>query len=132
MTFSLLSNADCVELNATWQQRSKALFEKAVVSRFVSDMVDRAIERDLKTELLEAMKMARKPNEIWVSAGLCYDDNHRFTEEGFGNRWLSIKQLIYRTDALAELAKQLGPQIKVSPLYENNVIFLKIQFVPSA
>jgi hypothetical protein len=128
MPFSLLSNADCAELKAAWQQRSAAVFEKAVVDRFVSDLVDLCIERDIKSQLLGAIKYAKSPQDIWVSAGRCYEADYRFYIDG---RWMSIKQLIYRTDALTRLAEALGPGIKIRPLYDHNLIFLKIEFWPS-
>jgi hypothetical protein len=131
MPFQLLSVADANELANAWNQREADLFEKAVVQEFITVMIDKAIERDLKKELMDTISYITQRENLWVSAGLCYQHDHRFTAPN-SNRWMSIKQLIYRTDALAQLAKELGPGIRVRPLYDDGVIFFKYEFWPSA
>jgi len=129
MSFRLLTVADDVELNGKWQQRSKELFEKSIVDSFVDEMVHIEIERDLKKQLLDKMNMSSNPDQLWIYAGRSYDPNYRFTlPSASPKRWISIKQLIYRTDALDQLAAQLGRNIKVRPLYLNGLIYFKIEF----
>lgn len=128
MPFQLLSADDVRQMNVSWNTRWRDLFVKRVVDEFVSVHVDRAIERDLRVELLQAIKYAREPRDLWVSSGLCYNENHRFW---IGRQSMTIKQLIYRTDALQRLAVEIGPQIKVSPLYQGGIIYLKIEFLPT-
>ena len=122
-------------LNDVWKQRNQAVFEDKVVAEFVSNIVHRTIERDLKAELLDTIKYAERKDQLWVSAGLCYDLDYRFTTDAccgvFAGKTMTIKQVIYRTDALEQIAKQLGPCIKVRPLYHNKKIFLKIEFWPT-
>jgi hypothetical protein len=130
MSFQLLSLDDAKELTNAWNQREAALVEKTVVRDFICEMVEMAIEKDLKSKLLEAVKHATSKEDLWVTAGICYDPSHRFTLPN-RNKWLSIKQLIYRTDALSQLARQLGPGILVRPLYKDGLIFFKYEFWPS-
>ena len=127
MPWTLFSAADIKSMGETWFKREQELFVKKVVDDFVEMHMDRAIKRDLHTEMLEAVKNARSPSDLSVSSGLCYDPNHRFY---VGNRWMSIKQLIYRTDALQRLAAEMGPQIKVRPSYWNDLIYIMIEFWP--
>ena len=127
MPWTLFSAADSEKMAQMWRNRSNDLFVKKVVDDFVEMHMDRAIKRDLHTEMLEAVKNARSPSDLSVSSGLCYDPNHRFY---VGNRWMSIKQLIYRTDALQRLAAEMGPQIKVRPSYWNDLIYIMIEFWP--
>lgn len=128
MPFQLLSAADVREVSNAWYDRRKAVFEKKVVDEWVSGMMDRLIEKDLKKQLLDVISYAKTPDELWVSAGYCYDQNYRFW---IGPQSMTIKQLIYRTDALQRLAKEIGSQIKVRPLYDDGMIFFKIEFWPT-
>jgi len=129
MPFRLLTDSDDAELNAVWRERSKEFFEKSVVNLFVDEMTDLEIQRDLKQQLLNTMKVSTRPEQIWVYAGRSYEPNYRFTLPSISpNRWISIKQLIYRTDALDRLEAKLGKNIKVQPLYENGIIYFKIEF----
>ena len=128
MSFQLLSAADFCEMSNAWSERSKAVFEKKVVDEWVSDMMDRLIEKDIKKQLLDVISYAKTPDELWISAGYCYEVNHRFW---VGHKSMTIKQLIYRTDALQRLAKEIGSQIKVRPLYDDGMIFFKIEFWPN-
>jgi hypothetical protein len=128
MSFQLFSPSDSEQMAQIWRNRSHTLFTKKVVDDFVDMHIDRAIKRDLHTEMFEAVKNARSPKDLAVSSGLCYDPNYRFY---VGNRWMSIKQLIYRTDALQRLAAELGPKIKVRPSYWNGLIYIMIEFWPN-
>ena len=116
------------EMNDLWRERRNAVFQKAVVDRFVADMVKFCHDRDLVHQMFDAIKHAKKASDLWVTAGRCYEPNYRFTEADYPGMWLSIKQLIYRTDALSQLADELGSCIKIRPLYQDDVIFLKIEF----
>ena len=129
MPFRLLTASDDVELAATWRERSKEFFEKSVVNGFVDEMTDLEIQRDLKQQLLNRMQTTARPEQLWVYAGRSYDPDYRFTLPSISpTKWLSIKQLIYRTDALDRLESQLGKNIKVKPLYENGLIYFKIEY----
>ena len=130
--YSLLSPAAVSEMNSAWHDRRAAVFQRAVINRFVWDMVDRAISKDLKGQLMNTIKSAKRPSDLWVTAGLCFEPNFRFVHADFPGMWISIKQLIYRTDALSQLAAKLGPCIKVRPMYEDDVIFLRVEFWPTA
>jgi len=66
--------------------------------------------------------------DLSVASGLCYEPDHRFWID---RQSMTIKQVIYRTDALERLAAELGPQIKVRPLYLNDVIYIMIEFWPT-
>ena len=130
--YSVLSPAAVSEMNSAWRDRRAALFQRVVVDRFVWEIVDRAISKDLKGQLMNTIKSAKRPSDLWVTADLCFEPNFRFVDFDFPGMWISIKQLIYRTDALSQLAAKLGPCIKVRPMYEDDVIFLRIEFWPTA
>jgi hypothetical protein len=130
--YSVLSPAAVSEMNSAWRDRRAALFQRVVVDRFVWDMVDRAISKDLKGRLMNTIKSAKRKSDLWVTADLCFEPNFRFVDFYFPGMWISIKQLIYRTDALSRLAAKLGPCIKVRPMYEDDVIFLRIEFWPTS
>lgn len=130
--YSVLSPAAVSEMNSAWRDRRAALFQRVVVDRFVWEIVDRAISKDLKGQLMNTIKSAKRPSDLWVTAGLCFEPNFRFVDFDFPGMWISIKQLIYRTDALSQLATKLGPCIKVRPMYEDDVIFLRVEFWPTA
>ena len=131
MPFQVISRSAIGEMSTLWRNRQNAVFEKEVVDKFVLDMTLMAISNDIEAQLLDKIKYAKYPKDLWVSAGRCYDPDYYFTLEGFGGKRLYIKQLIYRTDALQRLAKEFGEKIKVRPLYQNGVIFLKIEFWPN-
>ena len=128
MPFQLLTTADMNEFNKAWKERHRAVFVKKVVDEWYSDMLDRIIERGLKDQLLETIKRATSLEDLWVSAGFCYDDEYHWED---GELSLSIKQLIDNTDALSRLATSIGPQIKIVPLYKNDMVFFQIMFCPN-
>jgi len=128
MPFTLFSASDVRQMNEDWAKRSEEVFVKKVVDDFVSMHLDRAIMRDIRGQMFKEIKSAISPSDLCVSSGICYEPNHRFY---VGRRWMSIKQLIYRTDALERLATELGPQIKVRPFYWNDVIYMNIEFWPT-
>ena len=134
MPFQLLTAENVLTLKQEWKKRNQAVFEKAVVDKFVFDIVERSIDKGLMDELLNAIKYAEKKNELCVSAGLCYATDYRFTTDALGgifkDKSMTIKQVIYRTNALERIAKELGPCIKVRPSYDDGLIFLMIEFWP--
>ena len=128
----LLYDADFTEMKTAWDNRYNVLFQKKITEDFVSHLLDRAIQMDFKALFLEQIHhLAREPKDLWVSLGVFYPDDAYFTAEGFGNRRMTIKQILYRTDALQQLAAFIGKDIKVRPLFDDGVIFIKIEYWPS-
>jgi len=125
-----LQENDQIALAAAWKERSDKVFQDKIVSDFTELMLNKIMHRDIAAELLECIKHAKKPSEICVSWGLCFEPNHYFMAEGFGKRRFSIKQIIYRTNALEQLAESIGKNIKVAPHYWNDVIYIDIQYWP--
>lgn len=130
--YQLLSAADLEEMNTAWDQRREAVFERAVIDRFISEMLYRSINKDIKGQLMERIKTAKKLSELWVTAPLCFEHSYRFVDARFPGMSLGIEQLINGTDALSQLAAKLGPCIKVRPLRNAAAIFLKVEFWPTA
>lgn len=128
MPWQLFNRRDLEKLTNDWNARSQDLFVKKVVDDWVSLMMDKLITRDIHSQMADAVQFARTPQDLWVSAGLCFDPDHRFW---VGKRSMTIKQLIYRTNALQRLASDIGDKIKVRPLYDDGVIFFKIEFWPN-
>lgn len=127
----LLYDADFAELAAAWKNRSNAVFQKKITDDFVSLMLDRADQKDFKAELLQAIKYAREPKDLYTSFGLCFNENHVFYAEGFGNRRMTIKQVLYRTDALQQIAAFIGRDIKLRPVFDDGMIFIQVEYWPS-
>ena len=128
MPWTLFSADDVKKMDTAWQNRSQEVFIEKVIKDFVELHMDRAISRDIHGQMLKQIKDARTPKDLEVSSGLCYEPNHRFY---VGRQWMSIKQLLYRTDALKRLEAELGPQIKVRPSYWNDLIYIMIEFWPT-
>lgn len=127
----LLDAADFAEMKNAWNNRYNGLFQKKVTDQFVSELLDCAAEKDIKAHLMQSIALAREPKDLWVSLGVFYPDDAYFTAEGFGNRRMTIKQILYRTDALQQLAAFIGKDIKVRPLFDQGVFFIKIEYWPS-
>jgi len=128
MVFTLFSAADVLKMNEDWINRSHDVFVKKIVDDFVAIHIDRAIKRDVRGLMIDQIKHARSVKDLSVASGLCYEPDHRFWID---RQSMTIKQVIYRTDALERLAAELGPQIKVRPLYLNDVIYIMIEFWPT-
>ena len=116
-------------MNAAWHSRSREVFVEKTIRDFVDRHMERAIKNDVCGQMLEQIKHARTRKDLSVSCGLCYDPNYRFF--GADGQSMTIKQLIYRTDALQRFATEIGPQIKVSPHYWNDLIYFDIEFWPT-
>lgn len=127
----LLHDADFAELSNAWKNRSNELFQKKIVDDFVSLMIARASNKDFKTELLAAIYFATERKDIWTTMGICFDENHFFYAEGFGHRRMTIKQVLYRTDALLQIAEFIGRDIKLRPIFQNHTIFINVEYWPS-
>ena len=130
MPFQLLDASDVSELNTAWRRRSDEVFSRRVVTKFIDEMLDFAMKNDLKAQLLGEIKNSIHKDDIWVSAGRCYEPDYEFTFPDTGEQKMSIEHLIHRTDALKMLAAELGPCIKVMPLHQEGVIFIAYYFVP--
>lgn len=128
----LLHDADFAEMKSAWKNRYNGLFQKKITDDFVSHLIDRAIQMDFKALFLEQIiSLAHEPKDLWVSLGIFYPQDAYFVAEGFGQKRMTIKQILYRTDALQQLAAFIGKDIKVRPLFDNGAIFIKIEYWPS-
>ena len=126
----LLSAVDFAEMKAAWENRYNSLFQKKVTEQFVSELLDCAAEKDFKAHLMLSVASAREPKDLWVSLGIFYPQDAYFTAEGFGQKRMTIKQILYRTDALQQLAAFIGEDIKVRPMFDDGVIFIKVEYWP--
>jgi len=125
----ILSANDIKEISDTWNLRRDDAFKARVTSDFVVLMLDHVPE-NLKSQLLWAVQNVTTPSHLQLGFGIQFDTSHTFTAEGWGNRKWSIKQVIYRTDALERIAREIGPNIKVTPHFVQNVVFFTIDFWP--
>ena len=127
----LLYDADFAEMKAAWEIRYNGLFKKKVTEQFVSELIDKAAQTDFKGRFLEQINyLAHEPKDLWVSLGIFYPLDAYFTAEGFGQKRMTIQQILYRTDALQQLAAFIGKDIKVRPMFEDGVIFIKVEYWP--
>jgi hypothetical protein len=127
---SLLHEADFADLNAAWNNRYNGLFQKKVTEQFVSNLLDHAAKKDFKAEFLQQINMAHEPKDLWVSLGIYFPKDTYFTAEGFGQKRMTIKQVLYRTDALQQIAAFIGKDIKVKPMFDDDVIFIRVEYWP--
>ena len=126
----LLDDADFAEMKAAWNNRYNGLFQKKVTEQFVSELLDCAAEKDFKAHLMLSIATAREPKDLWVSLGIYFPTDAYFTAEGFGQKRMTIKQILYRTDALQQIAAFIGEDIKVRPMFGDGVIFIRVEYWP--
>ena len=127
----LLYADDFAELSAAWSNRYNDLFQKKVTEQFVSDLIDHAVKKDFKAEFLQQINhLAHEPKDLWVSLGIYFPKDTYFTAEGFGQKRMTIKQILYRTDALQQIAAFIGKDIKVRPMFDDDVIFIRVEYWP--
>lgn len=89
------------------------------------------VPENLKSQLLWVVQNVETPSHLQLGFGIQFDSSHAFTAEGWGTRKLSIKHIIYRTDALDRIAREIGPNIKVTPHIINRVVFFTLDFWPT-
>ena len=92
-----LQENDQIALAAAWKERSDKVFQEKIVSDFTELMLNKIMHRDIAAELLECIKHAKKPSEICVSWGLCFEPNHYFMAEG-----LRQEALLHQADHLQD------------------------------
>ena len=126
----LLDAADFAEMSAAWNNRYNGLFQKKVTEQFVSELLDCAAQKDFKAHLMLSIASAREPKDLWVSLGIYFPKDAYFTAEGFGQKRMTIKQILYRTDALQQVAAFIGRDIKVKPMFGDDVIFIRVEYWP--
>ena len=126
----LLDAADFAEMKAAWNNRYNGLFQKKVTEQFVSELLDCAAQKDFKAHLMLSIATAREPKDLWVSLGIYFPTDAYFTAEGFGQKRMTIKQILYRTDALQQIAAFIGEDIKVRPMFGDGVIFIRVEYWP--
>ena len=128
----LLDAADFAELADAWKIRKNTLFEKKVTSDFISMMIDRAAKIDFKEAFIQKIKYSTySPNDLWVTLDICFEEDKMFYAEGFGQKRMTIKKILHGTDALQQIASFIGNEIRVRPLYQDNVIYIKIEYWPN-
>ena len=126
----LLDAADFAEMKAAWNNRYNGLFQKKVTEQFVSELLDCAAQKDFKAHLMLSIATAREPKDLWVSLGIYFPTDAYFTAEGFGQKRMTSKQILYRTDALQQIAAFIGEDIKVRPMFGDGVIFIRVEYWP--
>ena len=126
----LLDAADFAEMKAAWNNRYNGLFQKKVTEQFVSELLDCAAQKDFMAHLMLSIATAREPKDLWVSLGIYFPTDAYFTAEGFGQKRMTIKQILYRTDALQQIAAFIGEDIKVRPMFGDGVIFIRVEYWP--
>jgi hypothetical protein len=127
---AFLNNNDIDELSSAWNRRRDEAFRDAIEDDFVHMMLQH-VPDNLKEQLLWAIHNATAPVQLQVAFSVQFDRDHAFTAEGWGTRKLSIRQVIYNTNALARIARSIGPNIKVSHRLTQNSVFFTIDFWPT-
>lgn len=125
----ILTDIDIDDLSAAWNRRRDDAFRDAITDDFVATMVSHVPE-NLKAQMLWAIHNATTPAQLQVNFGVQYEISHTFTADGWGDRRLSLKHVLYRTNALERIAQAIGPNIKVSFRYGVTTIFFTIDFWP--
>ena len=126
----ILSSSDINQLSAAWAARRDEAFTNQVIFEFLSFMQTK-IPADLKERLLDSIHLASKPWHMQCGfGGVQFDVDHAFYADGWGNKRLTIKQVIYRTDALRQLAAMIGENIRVTPRFAGSVVFFTVDFFP--
>jgi hypothetical protein len=126
----ILSSSDINELSAAWTARREEAFKDQVVLDFLRFMQSR-IPADLKERLLDSIAIASKPKHMNCGfGGVQFDVDHSLYADGWGSKRMTIKQLIYSTDALSQLAAMIGEHICVTPRFADAVVYFTIDFFP--
>jgi len=129
---TLFQVSDIKKMNEIWQEGQRILFKKTIVETFVNILLDLAISTDVKSQMIEKINLKTRAKDLWVDAGIVFPRDHVFTDPEFSGMTMTIQRLLFRTDALEMLAKNLGPQIKVDSYWKaDGPIRLKIQFFPA-
>ena len=124
----ILSSSDINELSTAWSARREEAFKDQIVINFLHFMQTK-IPANLKERLLDSINLASKPWHMQCGfGGVQFDIDHVFYADGWGNKRLTIKQVIYRTDALRQLAECIGENIRVTPRFAGSVVFFTIDF----
>ena len=127
-----LSNNDLYELTNAWNSRRDDAFKQKIEDDFVDYLV-RNIPSDLADRLHWAIQNAESPRDLSVgfaNGDVHFRDDHVFTAEGWGQRKMSVKQVIYRTNALTRVAEAIGPSITVQHRFHNGIVSFTIHFWP--
>ena len=126
---AFLSISDIDEMTSAWNLRREEAFKNAIEDDFVHTMLHHVPE-NLKAQMMWAIHNATAPVQLQVSFGVQFDINHTFKAEGWGERALSIKKVLYQTNALERIAQSIGPNIKVSFRFVRNSVHFTIDFWP--
>lgn len=122
-----LTSDDLDELYAAYTKDNFARFESACVEMFLNYWIPK-IPGDIKYRLLEAIRNARTRRDMWVRFHTEIADDHEIVIDG---RRLSTQHILYRTDALKQLAAAIGPNINVRAVpVENGRTALRIEYWP--
>jgi hypothetical protein len=122
------STSDINELSNAWSARRNDAFNQKVEDDFVQYMINN-VPIDLKDHLLHAISIATKPGHLSVVFGdVQFDADHLFYAEGWGNKRLTLRQVLRNTQALSRISEYLGPNMGVSYHYADNKVFFTVDF----
>lgn len=126
----ILSSSDINELSAAWSARRDEAFTNQVIFDFLR-LMQANIPADLKERLLDSIHFASKPKHMNCGfGGIQFDVDHVFYADGWGNKRMTIRQLVYGTDVLRQLAAVIGENIRVTPRFTDATVYFTIDFFP--
>ena len=124
-----LSNSDLHELYTAYHTDNFKRFETACVAMFVEFWVSQ-IPPDIKDQLLDAIRNSRTRKDMWVRFRPVIRPDNEIEIHG---RRMSSFHIVHKTDALAQIAAAIGPQIRVravpSAVREGSLV-LRIEYWP--
>lgn len=124
-----LSNSDLNELYTAYVTDNFKRFENACVKMFVDYWISQ-IPEDLKDQLLEVIRNSRTRKDLSVRFRPVIRPDNEIEIDG---RRMSSLHIVHKTDALAQIAAAIGPNIHVravpSALHLGSLV-LRIEYWP--
>jgi len=125
----LFSNNDITDFANAWNIRRNEAFKQKIEDDFVENfLINLPSAEELRARMLEAIQRAESPRDLYCGTGQHWPDNHTFTAGGWGQRKMSIKQVIYRTNALRRIGEAIGPNFFITKRFVDGHVFFMINF----
>jgi len=128
---TILSTSDTREISNIWIARKDEVFRNAVEDMFVDYMIGH-LPIDLKQQLIRAVKTAESPDNINIPfADVRYALTETFRANGWGAREMTVSDVIFNTNALSRIAREIGDSIRIQHHFTDHSVFFTIEFEPA-
>ena len=122
----ILSKNDLNDMYNEFVASSYTNFVISCTNIFVNRMVPN-IPKDFKERMMDCIRHARRRRDLAIMFPITFEIDDAIT---FRGRSIAILDIVMNTDALQQLAAEIGEDIRIRPHVDGETIWLQVEYWP--